>query len=491
MSFTNDYSRAQQRHNGALRSSATARKYDSLARLSQIGVEPEARNFLIQALDPFHDNTINLCAVPDGDSRQSRIMRKTATHTFTVPANSTWSVTSLPLLSYMDHVRVVGVDDNVYTESGADLAIQLGMINVLDEGLRGESHITDYVRYAWAPDPLGRGNLSSDDTYGPAECHLRYRVIGAGYELHNVTATITRGGSIASVSQPHSSFIQESDFNLRPRTGGVPAPAQYWYSGESVTHNFPPPVEIAPDLVNYTVWDSSFGSYTVIPIDGFDAQSETYRSQMFVYGSQTNGQPMTVALMTPPAINSDAPPSASNINSLGRSCRPYLPSNTSVCCQYISTATEPQTFRLEMRVYLEEIPLGDADYSSTNANSEYSPRAMEMVRLYFQTNFPTCYVGENASGGWFASVVSNLLRAAPDILGHIPKIGAVAKAVSSKILPQLADRIDRRTTASVNNAVSAIRVKPSPSARPGASQPPRSVKKKKKIAIRAIRLKKR
>lgn len=495
-------------HNGALRSSNTNKKYDLLGSLPAKGIEPEARNFLIQTLDPFHDNTINLMPVPDGHSRQSRILRKTNTTTFTVPANSTYGVTSLPILSYVRHQRWKDQGFNMVASTGADLDFDMGFINITDESKRNEPNWAGYWLKSWSPDPLGRGYGTTNDGKS-INTSKQYRVIGAGYELHNVTATLTRGGSIASISQPHVANQHQLLFRTGAGFANIPTPIP-GLVGQCDIGMLPPPAEIASDIVNYTVWDSSFGSYTVIPIDSYEFNSESYRPRLYQVRSETTGggaeggavyigssirgnipipgetgsyiasnEPASV-LGTPVVIGQDY-----GANAI--CTKPLLSSNTSVCTQYISTATEAQTFRLEVRVFLEELPLGDSDYGSTNANSAYCPRAMELARLYFLTNFPTCYVSENASGGWFKNVVATLGRIAPSILGSIPKIGPVAEQVANIILPKILPSVDAKAKKAVDTKVNAIssRIAPtiavrSPSAKPALNRF-RIKKTKKKI----------
>jgi hypothetical protein len=157
-------------------------------------IRPESEKWLRAALDPFHDNRLDMPnGLPDKDSRQSVVMMVETHKTITAPGANVYDVHIASTPVDFAGGAFAGVYDRCSINDG-DLLISTGtvgfvpglvVINAVDSG---GSFFEDATGAACAYD--------SFDSRSVAENANTYRLIGGGFEVVNTTAPLYASGDV-------------------------------------------------------------------------------------------------------------------------------------------------------------------------------------------------------------------------------------------------------------------------------------------------------
>jgi hypothetical protein len=255
-------------------------------------------------------------------------------------------------------------------------------------GLSGFNIITDaatsYVDNRW--------NLAAGDFVG------RDRIVGIGIEVHNVTAELTKCGTIscwrlgqgrermALQTTSVSGVFNETEWITLPQTNNA--------------------LSLYPDT---TTWEAKEGAYLIGVQNHEDNRPSfvQYRKGVIAgadptYTSQNVG-------VTNGAIRSF------NFDSFGA---------------YLAGLGDDSVLSITVKYFLESFPSADnATYLPlTRPTTEYEPVTLEIYDRAMREMPVAVMVKENPLGEWFDSILSGIENVAP-MLSGIPIIGNIANAV--------------------------------------------------------------
>jgi hypothetical protein len=376
------------------------------------------KNWLIPAIDPFHDTATRCDGYPDVNVAPSvvQLVKKSVTISHPNPtAGGTWScnVFNLPWVNDEDMV-LRGVQGNlIYSDLQDGSATFGGVVALGQTQVAGES--------------ITFKSAQSIQCCTVEESYLRgsARVIAAGFEVTNTTAPINQSGQVAVYRQPQE-VLSPASYSLL--TGGYNAGSMAGTG--SYAHVRPPPATLSDAmlLTGTRTWHAKYGSYNVITLNTLNlpADGDAWCDAM-IQSDLTNAEnEQTYAWI--PALR--ASPATSTSYILGPSMMALCPFNMSGA--YYTGLSADTTLVLTANFYIERFPSRDEADLVTLARPSpgYCARAFELYTAALSDMPAGVPVSENGLGQWFADTVSKVGRFLAPALSAIPHpIGKAAGAI--------------------------------------------------------------
>jgi hypothetical protein len=223
------------------------------------GMTPSGMEWLKCAVDPFHDKQLMVDGYPDmasGNSIVQCLKQQVTIANPGVTSTQTWDcvirtsnfLTNSPMDSY-------NTNNNQILGGLTGTGIQLSSTGGLEifSGLTGQNlqfnTATNYVDSSIAiPDSVIKRRL---------------RVVGQGFEVHNVTEELSKNGSVTTFQQEQSQDLSTWGLTSYWPIGGITA-ARAWGAQDVVqTQNIPASESAALLLGGSHTWDAAEGCYCV------------------------------------------------------------------------------------------------------------------------------------------------------------------------------------------------------------------------------------
>jgi hypothetical protein len=393
---------------------------------------PTGKEWLIAALDPFHDEELSVTGYPDINVAPSVVQLVKQTVQISCPAGittGTWDLhvfnvpwwDSQPMWSFGNNVfynliDMGGFGPSVFNLGGiCAIAVPTGTATWTGTG---------------APTPSSSVVISSNavpDVYFDGAA----RVIAAGFETLNTTAPLYKQGQVIVYRMPQP----------------VPQSLAYSLVDGSTTRTIlglgsyaevrPPPATPANAqiLTGSRTWDAEDGTYNVISFSNLNlpADSDSYCDPM-IYNDR-NQDTSTAYSVTIPIPVSTTLPGAGNALYSPR-LTSLSPVNTSGA--YYTGLSLQSTITLSWNVYVERFPSTDElDLATLAKPSAPYDILAQMLYTHALRDMPAGVPqGANGLGDWFAGVASKVLSAVGGIASVIPHpiakgIGMGASAAGS------------------------------------------------------------
>jgi len=432
------------------------------------------KDWLVTAMDPFHDFNHQIAGYPDADVSQTIVACYQYEKVLSKPTSAgagNWDchIYSMPVLSS-------SIGSPVYNES-ADWAsltdpapsayYMLGPMNInsVATGLQMGPKIPTVP--ADTQDVLPASG--TEDLFSGCS-----RVIAMGFEVHNTTAEINKQGSVTTYRMPQC----ESDNSIVWKNNLGTS----WSVLHGKRIRAPPSDIAAANLLKGTrTWEAKDGVYATV-----------FQSSVI--------NPLKMASSTHTLIDPNADPGAAAVV-YANSLTPVLPvvnptsytpyptqiapfDTTGAFFTGLSNAT---TLNLKVRIYVERAPTWSDPNLAVLASpsAPYDIQALELYAAAINYLPPAVMVNENAMGDWWKAVTS-VVRKLAGPLGSVletfvPGAGLIGGAISS-----IAGQIEPgKSVAQQTAAQNTQHLVPIPA--PRFTKQPRSVQKKKKISINRIR----
>jgi len=372
-------------------------------------IEPQAVEFLINALDPFHDTVTAARGYPDQASTQTLPFKVTVTQEYSFPeASDTWEcvVTFLPLAvgNGGGPLRRLTIEEGYITTVDTTYSIRTG-VNVF-KGDPGMDWTTGTV--------VDDSSLSLPNEYIVGQ----WRLVGVGYEVVNTTSELYKQGAVTTARVPSSITHSSLGFKVDETTFIPPRPF------DAVA--MPPGTQrLLTQFPGSVTWEAAKGVYAV-PI--LNNTSNPIRS------TGLNG----VVMMPPPSASSGV---ASHYLGYGSGYQSHstvpidyaLPYDTTVS-HFVGLSPET-TLTVTVHYYVERVP--DVTEISlvplVQPACPYDPTTLEIYTRAAQLIPCAVPAGENPLGEWFNTVMKAVGSVAPAVAralgGPIP--GMIAKTVDT------------------------------------------------------------
>jgi hypothetical protein len=367
----------------------------------------EGKDWLVTALDPFHDYEVMPTGYPDAVEGTSIVVVTVSSKDITAPgaASGNWDC-------QIGNIPIIGggaVNATVGTESPTGYA----KINYQHTGLTASHVCPVYIRSAdagqtlwtegtyttWAPT-----NFASDvltNAPDPATGHLRGRIVAWGIEVRNTTAEVYKQGACTSVVIP-----QEAN---RTQVYFTDVHASPWDELKAATTVYVQPPYSLAETTKYPSarqWNASEGSYMIIPVQRHNPYTaEDFSQVLLTYDGTPFSDTNSVTLTMPTQAGATA--------TYEHAMRPC---HVDTCLSYFTGLSNESTLTVVSKAFLEVLPTSAHSLLPlTSPSPRYDGLALKMYSIAMHKLDPIIPVTYNASGDWWRSVKQVLSYALPAV----------------------------------------------------------------------------
>lgn len=396
------------------------------AKVLSKNLSQDARDWIILAMDPFHDYSRQLAGYPDADcsativscyqyeldvSKPAGSVGNWDAHVFTLP---TLAKTTLTPFNVANGPRVLQA-------AAGEAQISVGPLNVFtaDAG----QPLCPSSDAAFVASNLEMHNIDCLTDALPG----RSRVIGWGMEVVNTSAEIYKQGALTMYRMPQDDQVDQFTVCNSANTRASTRLAR-------LARMPPPTADLAMKLHGSVQWAAAEGLYMVVPQNSVEnkltcpvgADLALSDDAQYVYGQH-------VYQTFPTEI--DSPTTTVGI-AIGKSGpappyhQKYIPFNTAGA---FLTGLSPQTtLRIKMKMYVEMAPTPKQANLVVLAtpSAAYDYKALALYSAAVGSLPVAVRVSENAAGDWFRRVLDIISMVAPP-LGLAVGMPALGTAVSS------------------------------------------------------------
>jgi len=403
----------------------------------------DAKNWLIQALDPFHDYSHNVAGYPDTDGSNTVVSCITKTLNISAPSGIGTNNWDCHIVNLPDIIQTNTAGQGRFTarnitnaaaiKNAADTSMT-DMPFIVNTCLSGQLTFPETYNVAFTPTNFASTGLSFDE-YIDGPC----RVIGYGYEVHNTTAEINKQGTLTTYRLPQSAV----PFPVISSNDNSNFQAKYGYQCKL------PPGDVATALLlaGSRQWEAAEGCYCVIPFNSSNnpLATEGYGDVWYTLNTTENNRntvgigpvlvPLTLGLTT-------------NLPSVSTS--KIIPFDS--VGSYFTGLSPSSTLTLTVRIFLEQAPNYNAQLMVlATPSADYDPLAFELYSQIISKLPISTKVADNASGDWYMDILRIVQPLATPLAKAVdtiaPGVGgsllAASKILSDSI--QKAERISKAT----------------------------------------------
>lgn len=420
----------------------------------------DGRNWLIAAIDPFHDSDLSLSGYPDVLTSNSVVQLVKQQFQITVPgttgtgavaAGANWdcSIALFPSLvnGYLNNATVVnnfGVVQSTNTTTGTYVGGCVAM--------GGPANATLWPTTGnYAPNSVSVG---SAEPY--QYCKGQGRIISMGFEVVNTTAELYKQGQVTAWRMPGQ--WSEQDFYYQTSAG---PPALYTqYTG--LTQRLPPGYLSAAQLLyGSRSWGADEGAYVVARQNSEDNPGKFPSFRFLAYTADDNASGVSGnTFMTGPAAAFNGTPT--------QNADYYAPFDLSGV--HFTGLSYTTSLTVTCRWFIERIP-GPSEPDLVvlaSPSCPYDSLALELYCNCLRDMPPGVMLKENPLGEWFREALQGVAEWAPKIgsalggiipgaavvgsgLGHVA--GVASSFIPQKAKKQIKKQIQRAEQAAVSQFI--------------------------------------
>ncbi len=410
-------------------------------------VSQDGSDWVKMALDPFHDFNLKLAGLPDKSGGESVVrffkQKVTIVRPSSLAATDKWDchIFTLPIFDPLSLCSRDVSSLNWVGDAGAgDINAAFGLLNIVSGPADGEwfsstSGATGGFKATAALQQISPSlNLSRRSLA---------RVISCGFEVHNDTPSLYKGGSVTSYKCP------QGDYDLQifrsPSASDAATGYPFTCSGPWRMLRRPPDnVNQAMQMPSSVTYEAAKGVYVVNDIDlerstyaqpsnmplilaGRDGNISnvlsthkelvtTYNSHQPAVPTDYWGQSVQYIGMGPPAL-------------VGDPCYRLTGMHTSG--SYFNGLTPETILTLELHVAIESLPINDqSELALASPAACYDPFALQLYDKTIRDLKAAVPVSMNAKGDWWKMVGNTLADFAPTVANAIvPGSGIMVKGL--------------------------------------------------------------
>lgn len=413
----------------------------------------EGSNFVVQALDPFHDFERDLSGYPDINSTGTVLMCVNKEFSITKPsglASGNWDlhVWSAPVLLCSD-VLMAGEPGVAYFYGGAQPGDESDTFNIPNHTLPVKIGPLNWSKVA-----AGQPTVPVASTFAPTNGEFNaldindfcddsrlVRIVGMGFEVHNTTAEIYKQGALTVYEMPNSS--QDSSVTI---TDGVSGNRTDF----GVIHKLPPgTIDSAVLLPKSKTWKAAEGSYCIVTQNDMSnpLAPRKYARTVFVGTDDGTG--------SNPALIQDI----QSFDQLSRT----VTVNFNTKGSYLTGLSNESTITLKVRMILEIAPTGsDPLVPLMKPSPMLDMEALVAYSKAIRDLPPGTKVENNASGDWFRDVVKTITKHSPSVGALFgpqgEMIGRAVSIVGGAIGKKLDQKDAKKIKQAYNRSIAATRI---------------------------------
>lgn len=395
---------------GALPSLSNVKDGTVTKRLTMADISEEGQEWLRIALDPFADEQLKLTGKPTGSTLPTNVLCVTSTMSVTKPLSfqdADWGfhATLTPFFTEQQFYSVQ-LNGNSYAPPVPGTTLKAGAVNVqMYQSTLGDT-------WTAIPNPTLVKNISIADEYLTSS----YRLIGAGMEIHDVSADLIAQGTVTTYSSPS----QEEDGYY----------VQYVAEPLSMYDTYPVSMRVPPQTAKDAILlpgavqrKMKTGAYLVQRDEDLERSFHIPHYKPLILLSEP-GEGGQQALASPTGAITTSDPRLFNGHSWTGAYCEGLPSKG--------------VYRIITRHYLELAP-GSTDIPYITMANLAPQRNEEALQMYVDVigRMPSSVpVSWNASGDWWRSLKDVLMAVAKPVtkvlsMTGIPVVSQIAGATNS------------------------------------------------------------
>lgn len=386
------------------------------ARVLNSTLTPDARDWVIAALDPFHDFQRALAGYPDTDSCNTIVACYQSEIDVVKPAGvvGNWDshIFTTPLIMPVNTFQVKSsVADSAFISNtpgnDPDPAQRvLGSLNIwsADAG----QPLFPKVNAQFAPTNFATQVFDTSGTVGTGLS----RVIAWGFEIVNTTADLTKQGALTAYRMPQMETCDDSVVPLRASATALAVQRNLRFRSLPST-----PAE-ALLLGGSRQWAAADGVYMVVPQATVQNPLIPATNQSCMFSINCPVATGEYALLTESSVVG-APNNQPVPSLLVPPIQKYVPFNS--CGVYLSGLSSTTSFRVKMKMYVEKAPTFAEPQISVLATPS-APYDAQVLQLYSSalTQLPIAVpVAMNGFGDWFKMILGVVSDVAPVLGGSI------------------------------------------------------------------------
>jgi hypothetical protein len=361
-------------------------------------VTQAGRDWLIAAIDPFHDTDLNVRGYPDTNLSASvlQVVKQSVTISNQTTVDADWDchIFSLPITNTIA-LNGYSQSDNILFNQGASLG-NFGMLTVLqnptgaDGGLTIGSSCTNAYQ------------LSADPSYFTSTS----RVVASGYEIVNTTADLYKQGQCTVYRMPQPP-AQGVDYIL---ASGTSSPTAVTGGGSLYGLNSPPETTAQAFLLSGTrQWAAREGAYMIPTFSTSSLPPYAEPNTGFDFGIIKAG----------PFIAASGSSGVGSITAFAQEAKHTNQNSSGV---FLTGLSSSSTVTLTLNVYIEVFPspIDTTLVVLGKPSPRYDLVAQEMYAECLCDMPSGVMVKENGLGDWFKNAVSRVSQWASPVLSAIP-----------------------------------------------------------------------
>lgn len=390
-------------------------------------------------MDPFHDFPLSLSGLPDMTGGASVVrcfkLKQTIVRPTSLAATDKWDC-HIFTLPFIDTVfltsRTVETGNQISGILGGDAGAQgiFGTVNAISGAATGE----------WFSPTTGLTGLELKPLVAALNLSRRSlaRIIGLGFEVHNDTPQLYKGGSVTVYDCPQGDFHHQlmsstvSSLNANSEAKQATGP---WVGLRRPPDN----VSQAMQMPNSVTWEAAEGCYVVNKIDLSRSNYTQPSNVPILFTGQGGADSLVVSgqkeLVTswevPGLITGGSPSYYAHAGSAITGDRQYRLTPIHTSGAYFNGLTPETILTLEVHIFVESLPVNDpSELALATPAAEYDPFALQLYEKSIRTLKSGVPVHMNAKGDWWKMVGNALLSAAPNVANAIiPGSGFAVKGI--------------------------------------------------------------
>lgn len=373
-------------------------------------ISPTTLNTLSMVTDPYHDYNLQATGFPDGQAAFTCVRRFQGLTTITCPfvlgAGEKWRFTVFTTGLHQVSTLLGGSFSNgLIVETGGTATC--GPVTIKYDHLTASNSLKAVIFQALGP----AGDAAATSVLD------RSRVVSLGFEIHNVTPELYRGGSLTSYRMNAST--EPVMCRYRPLS---PAGALYPYAGQLLA-NLPVDTATTATLPNVRTWEAAAGVYAVAlpPANNPFSSPSGDNKILAMYFENGSGNLTQSCYLTPTLDTGPYSGTASILNNVGTLSSVFTDTNS--------------VFTLDYRMILETQTVGLSPLIAFSTKPVPYDRVFLKLYKNMLSTIPCAVpVGFNDAGEWFRRIMKIASAALPLIANVLPPQAKAVATVAGPIL---------------------------------------------------------
>jgi hypothetical protein len=392
---------------------------------------PNGSEWLNMALDPFFDGDLIPTGYPDTTSTSSVVQTIRKEVTITSSSTSTWDCHALfmPVMPGTTLGSSLEYNIGLLEPSGFTTGTVFGV-----PPASTFSTITGPSGFDWTNTASSSLTLNTVTALPQSFTYSQCRLVGGGFEVHNVTPELTAGGTISCWRSPgtrgnsyYTQTLATSAQTTTVTTGATGSKRNSLKTDALSTVFAPlevcamPPSSLAEAslLPNTVTWDSKKGAYMIFAQNSTDNDINNFSPGCVAFTKAFNA-----ASNYSVAMYSDG-------NNQAHHLMPF-----DACGCILSGCPPGSTFTFVVKYFLEVFPPPTDNLATVSKPSpEYDPAVLAIYSHSLQSLPVAVPVGMNPRGEWFQEVLEDIGKWASPIGNALSTIFPPAAAIGNIVGP--------------------------------------------------------